>query len=652
MTDTSRRQFLKAVGLGGSALALGTAFAPAVSSSTATAAARVAGIAAGDTVGLLQLARVWVDRRTAPLLNDFDDTHNVFDDGSVELLLWPGDEQRLQRSGLRYEITDRDFIATDAARFGDGRGERPAGLARVPGETEDGQYRDLEQFNREMQQLARDYPDTCRVLLLPETSLQGRQVLGLEIAEDVTRRDGRPVYYNDGVHHAREWPAAEVPMMWAIDLLEAYARVEAGETGTAEGSTGLDDLRLHHIVRNARNIVVPVVNVDGYAYSRHGILGTGDTIDSGSSFQGVSSYAATQYHRKNMRQTSQFQGTDYPVPMPQNGVLPTTLGANGIDNNRNYSYRWGGDGSSASETSGTYRGPTPFSEPETRNVEWVHRTFQCVTGITHHTSGNLVLWAWGDTHDDAPDDVLLARLGFAMGDYVQYRPTKSIDLYVTTGTCSDWMYGTYGSVSYTFEHAGSSFHPPYESVVPQFYANNRRAFMLMAELIALEPEQRDLMKQALAPELDTVTRNGRETLGTHLFGSFAENLSNTDYVYDESSALSLDGRYNVVLTGRLVDADGNGVPGTVRNTKVFANPLTPGNPIGEESDPVFWDATIETDVDGNFRWTIYPTTAPAKEFAGELEPVTIELSDGRTTVTELVTASRGDIVDLGDVVLG
>ena len=133
MTDTSRRQFLKAVGLGGSALALGTAFAPAVSSSTATATARVAGIAAGDTVGLLQLARVWVDRRTAPLLNDFDDTHNVFDDGSVELLLWPGDEQRLRASGLRYEITDRDFIATDAARFGDGRGERPAGLARVPG---------------------------------------------------------------------------------------------------------------------------------------------------------------------------------------------------------------------------------------------------------------------------------------------------------------------------------------------------------------------------------------------------------------------------------------------------------------------------------------------------------------------------------------
>jgi hypothetical protein len=440
-------------------------------------------------------------------------------------------------------------------------------------------------------------------------------------------------------------------MMWAIDLLEAYARVEAGEAGSTEGSSALDDQRLHHLVTTTRNIVVPVVNVDGYAYSRHGILGTGDAIDSGSSFQGLSTFAATQYHRKNMRQHSAFGGAEYPVPMPQNGVLPTTLGANGIDNNRNYSYRWGGNGSSGTETSATYRGPTPFSEPESRNVEWVHRTYQCVAGITHHTSGNLVLWAWGDTSEDAPDDVLLARLGFGMGDYVKYRPTKSIDLYVTTGTCSDWMYGTYGSVSYTFEHAGNSFHPPYLSVVPQFYANNRKAFMLMAELVALEPAQRGFMEQALAADAD-VSRNGTESLSTHLFGSFSENLSNTQYTYDASSALRVDGRYNCVIAGRLVDADGNGVPGTVRNTKQFGNPLTPGNPIGEESDPVFWDAEIQTDPDGSFRWTVYPSTAPAKEFAGTLESVTITATaaTGGST-SQQVTVSRGEVVDLGELVV-
>ncbi|MBW3620495.1 MAG: twin-arginine translocation signal domain-containing protein [Actinobacteria bacterium] len=646
MTPTPRRDFLKALGLGGAAVAFGTAFSPAVRSTAESAVARIAG---GDTTGLLQLARVWPTPGTSRLLDGFDDTHNVFDDGSVELLLWPGDEQRLRATGMRFEVTERDLIARDAALFGDGRGVRPLGLAPQPGETADGTYRDLAQHNADMQQLAATYPLLCELFELPEKSLQGRTIYGLEIAEDVARKDGRPVFYNDGIHHSREWPAAEVPIMWAYDLLEAYARVEAGEAGTTESSSELDDLRLHHLVRTTRNLVVPVVNVDGYDYSRTGPAGTGrDVFDS--SFTGINPLAGMQYWRKNMRSAAKALNTGTESGIPQNGVLPTTPGAVGVDNNRNYSYRWGGDGSSGSMISQTYRGDLPFSEPESRNVRALHERYQCVAGITHHTSGNLVLWAWGDTHDDAPDDVLLARLGFACGDYVKYRPTKSIDLYVTTGTCSDWMYGTFGSVSYTFEHAGNSFHPPYLEVVPQFYANNRRAFMLMAELICLEPEQRDLMKQALDHDLDRVTRNGIDSLRTHLFGSFSEQLSGTDYAYDASSALSMDGRYNCVVTGRLVDAAGNGVKGTVRNSKQFANPLVPGNPAGYDEEPAMWDSVIETADDGTFRWTVYPSTAPAKEFAGTLEAVTITAATGGGgEVTRQVTLSRGEVADLGDL---
>lgn len=647
MTATSRRSFLKALGLGGAAAAFGTGFAPALRS----AESQVSRLAAGDTTGLLQLARVWPTRRTAHILNEFDDTHVVFDDGSVELLLWPGDEARLRASNIAFEITERDLLARDAALFRDLSGTRPTGLLPQPGETADGTYRDLDQHNADMQLLAETYPDLCELFEMPEPSLQGRTVYGLEIAEDVTRRDGRPVFYNDGIHHAREWPAAEVPIMWAYDLLEAYTRVEQGEAGTTEASSGLDDLRLHHLVKHVRNIIVPVVNVDGYDYSRTGPLGTGrDVLDT--SLTGLIPLASMQYWRKNMRSAIKQLNLGVESAVPNNGILPTTLGAVGVDCNRNYSYRWGGDGSSANMTSETYRGDVPFSEPEARNVKAIHEKYQCVAGISHHTSGNLVLWAWGDTHDDAPDDVLLARLGFACGDYVKYRPTKSIDLYVTTGTCSDWMYGTFGSVGYTFEHAGDSFHPPYLEVVPQFYANNRKAFMLIAELICLEPDQRDLMKQALAEDLDTVSRNEFGTLRTHLFGSFTETLSGTEYSYSADEPLDLDGRYHCVLSGRLVDAQGNGVKGTVRSTKSFANPLVPGNPAGYELEPAGWDSVIETADDGTFRWTVYPSTAPAKEFAGLPEAVAIEARvDGGTPVRQPVILSRGEVKDLGDLVV-
>ena len=634
MHRITRRALLRTAGVSAGTLALGTAAPAAALDALGTArAADVAGEA-------LKLARVWVTRETAHLLGDFDDTHNVFEDGSVELLLWPGDLGRLVATGLRHEVTVADLIARDAAMQANAEG-RPADLRPQPGETE-GEYRDLDAFNADMRMLAEQNPEICRLIELPFRSLQGRTVLGVEIAADVTRTDGRPVYYNDGVHHAREWPAAEMPIMWAFDLISSYWRHE-GQAGRAyDQEVDPQDARMHNIVVNARNIIVPVVNPDGYDYSRTGVLGTGRTIDS--SLTGQVPVAGMQYWRKNMRvyDTGVIPLPDGESGLPQTGILPTTVGAIGVDCNRNYAYRWGGDGSSASQTSATYRGAEPFSEPEARNVQWIHQSWQCVSGITHHTSGDLVLWAWGDTHDDAPDDVLLARLGFACGDYNGYRPTKSIDLYVTTGTCSDHIYGAYGSIAYTFEHAGSSFHPPYGDVVPSFYAANREALMLMCELVCLEPEQRGFMLDAVAANPD---------VRYHLTGDFSEVISGTDYTY-EGNPLDLTARHNAVLTGRLVDVDGNPVQGLVTNFKAYANPLSPGNPIDQAEWAEAWSSTITTAEDGTFRWVVYPSTRPALFAEGQTEPVAIVgEADGFTGTREDVVVVRGEVLDLGDIVL-
>jgi len=40
----------------------------------------------------------------------------------------------------------------------------------------------------------------------------------------------------------------------------------------------------------------------------------------------------------------------------------------GVDPNRNWGFRWGGEGASTSPCSETYRGPRPFSEPETAAI--------------------------------------------------------------------------------------------------------------------------------------------------------------------------------------------------------------------------------------------------------------------------------------------
>jgi len=82
-------------------------------------------------------------------------------------------------------------------------------------------------------------------------------------------------------------------------------------------------------------------------------------------------------------------------------------------------------GSSSVSSDATYRGSDPLSEQETKNVAHVLKTHHATAVITHHTSGDLLLWPWGDTKADAADNDVLEGLGRAMAVYNRYRPQKS-----------------------------------------------------------------------------------------------------------------------------------------------------------------------------------------------------------------------------------
>ncbi|WP_164710499.1 M14 family zinc carboxypeptidase [Euzebya pacifica] len=644
MHRSSRRQFLRTAGLAAGALGVGFAGPASALGALDSAGTDRAALLAGEP---LRMARVWLTRETAHLADGLDDTHRSFGDGSYEFLLWPGDLGRLVQTGLRFEITVDDVVARDRART-ESSAVRTVGLQ--PGETETGEYRRLDDYNADMAALAADNPGLVKLIELPYKSLEERTVYGLEICTDVDRNDGRPVFYNDGVHHAREWPAGEVPIMWAHDLVESYRADEAGEADAAQK-------RIANLVRKVRNVIVPIVNVDGFHFSREFPVEAG-THQVGVSIPVLGGNSATaagngfgQYWRKNRRQL-----TDGGIAREQNA--PDGLTAYGVDPNRNYSYQWGGSGSSNSETSGTYRGEAPFSEPESRNVQWIHQTYQCLTEITHHTSGDLVLWAWGDTAADAPDDVLLARLGIASTFYNGYQPTKSIDLYVTTGTCSDYTYGTWASISYTFEHAGDSFHPGYGTTVPAMYAKNREALTLLAEVVCLEPIDRGLLR-------DEVAANGG--LRDALQGDFSRVIEGRQYEYSTSQVVDLDARYHCVLSGRMVDSDGNPVAGTVQMEKDFQNFLWflggGQNPIDTSHWPEAGLWSIDVEDDGTFRWYVNPSSRPAyfddPTFnAEEQYQVSFRTGGGPSAGQSKVVASRdvvlrrGQTIDFGDIVVG
>ena len=123
------------------------------------------------------------------------------------------------------------------------------------------EYRDLADYNNEMTQLAKRYKNLVKPLTLKNKSIEGRTVRGIEITKNPSKvNDGKPVFLMVGAHHAREWPSAEHAMEFAYDLLE---------------NRRTDD-RARKVVKNARTIIVPVVNVDGFEISRNAAPTDGD----------------------------------------------------------------------------------------------------------------------------------------------------------------------------------------------------------------------------------------------------------------------------------------------------------------------------------------------------------------------------------------
>jgi hypothetical protein len=414
-----------------------------------------------------RLALAWARPRHAAdlaALAEFDLTHFARPDG-LEVLLWPGDEARLREAGIPHEITADDVVGRDRARRA---ASPPPGAPGQPGERAD--YRFLRDYEKDLHDLAAARPDIARVFALPEPSEAGRITYGIEISESVRRPDGRPTFYVDGVHHAREWPSGEMAIMFAHDLVSGFG----------------SDPEITRLLHSLRVIVVPVVNVDGFTYSRTHVYDDRNAWSSlPAAYVGIGAY-----WRKNRRTLTQDLSL---------GHLEGIAGY-GVDNNRNYALGFGGSGTSPTPVQMTYCGPSAFSEPETRNVGRVVLSRTVTAALSHHTYGDLVLRPWGDTRDDSPDEGLLKALGDAMAEHNGYKSQKGIQLYPTTGTMSDWAYGSVGALGYTFEH-GTEFHPPYAGYMPDKYASNRRPFLMLAEAAA-DPAHHAVIK-------GRATRGGR-----------------------------------------------------------------------------------------------------------------------------------------------
>jgi murein tripeptide amidase MpaA len=254
-------------------------------------------------------------------------------------------------------------------------------------------------------------------------SFQSRDIWAVKVSDNVATDENEPEVLFTANQHAREHLTVEM----ALYILNRL----------------VNDADFAPFVANREIWIVPMVNPDGVEYD----IATG-------------SY---RMWRKN-RQPS-----------------PTDL-------NRNWSFQWGCcGGSSGSVSSETYRGPSPFSAPETQvvrnfvNSRVVGGVQQIKAHIDWHTYSELILWPYGYTTANttstlnANDRNARATLGQQMAATNGYTPEQASDLYIADGTINDWMWGTYKIFSYTFEMfpTGSNpgFYPPDEQIGPQTTRN-------------------------------------------------------------------------------------------------------------------------------------------------------------------------------------
>jgi hypothetical protein len=280
-----------------------------------------------------------------------------------------------------------------------------------------------------------DGPDTPREII----------ALRLTANEEASADGSKPGVLYSSTIHAREWIATEVNRR----LLEWFIKGWREEKPDAV-----------NILNTTELWFVLVQNPDGYQYT----------------------FDVDRLWRKNLRDND----SDNEI---------TSL--DGVDGNRNFEEHWNYDdeGSGTITSDETYRGPAPFSEPETRAIRDLlidtHPTYH----ISYHSFGELLLYPFGFQVNtpSADDPIYVAWAGTDKKPAVQgYNPGVGADLYTTNGEQTDYAAAVQGSLAITPElgegnqNSGFEFPDSEGEIQHEFLIN--KDFAVAAARSATDPD--------------------------------------------------------------------------------------------------------------------------------------------------------------------
>ncbi|MCW8811897.1 MAG: M14 family zinc carboxypeptidase [Chlorobium sp.] len=348
-------------------------------------------------------------------------------EGGFILYVDENEFQAISNSGLNYEILIDDWkayyhslpkLTQEEKEMIIMKSEKDFGVNGF-GFGSMGGYYTFAEIEANLDEMFQLYPNLITEKFSIGTSVEGRTMWAVKISDNPNVNENEPAVGFDALVHAREPQSMATLMYFMWYLLENY--------GT--------DPQVTYLVNNREIYCVPCFNPDGYEYNHlTDPNGGGDW-------------------RKNRR---------------NNGN-----GCYGIDLNRNFSYKWGYDniGSSSDPCSGTYRGPSAFSEPESQAIRDLAIQKHYGTHFNMHTFGDDILYPWGYIDAETPDSLTYREFAADLSSYNGYAYGTGYQVlgYPSNGAIRDWMYGEQTTknkiYSYTIE-IGRGFWPLQSQIFP------------------------------------------------------------------------------------------------------------------------------------------------------------------------------------------
>ena len=272
-------------------------------------------------------------------------------------------------------------------------------------------------------QLQLDYPEIFNYSSLGKT-WEDKDIWLVKISDNVHVEEDEPGVLFVGGMHGDEKQGYEVVIYTIKALLENYTGPVVNQSFTE---------RVRNVVNNTQLFFFPMLNPDGIEAGTRKNARPNDCPFGNTLFRGVDINRNSGYKWELQDEHPFRYRRSFPFIEKKNIKYPI------------FDFR-----SIIGE--GCYRGPYPFSEPESMALRQAIEKHNISLYLDYHASAYHILYGWGWNHNHPiPNGPIMSSIAKGISDITGYIAKKGSSISTELGLMSDWMLGEHGILAFVIE---------------------------------------------------------------------------------------------------------------------------------------------------------------------------------------------------------